>query len=298
MVVALAGFASAAEAGDRAVLNPDSAYPEGPLVEGGDLYYAEMGDDRVMRFDGAANHVVWSRPGCGPTSVARGGEGTFVVLCHRQALLARINPAGETLALIDRDAEGRRFVTPNASVNDGKGGVYFSSSGDFAPGAPAKGAVLYLAPDGRLSRLAEGIRYANGVAVSPDGGTLYVSEHLGRRVLAFAIAADGSLSGGRTFVVLDAIEPVDPGRPWEAGPDGLAVDRAGHLFIAEYGAGHLLVVDAAGMLVATVPVPERFVTAPALSADEAVLYITAPGTRGPPYEGAVYAVPNPVFGRP
>ena len=297
-MVAVAALAPAAEAGDLAALNPDSAYPEGPLVEGGDLYYAEMGNDRVMRFDGTANHVVWSRPGCGPTSVSRGGEGSLVVLCHRQALLARITPAGETLALIDRDADGGGFVTPNASVNDAKGGVYFSSSGDFSPGAPARGAVLYLAPDGRLSRLAEGIRYANGVAVSPDGGTLYVSEHLGRRVLAYAIAADGSLSGGRPFIALDAIEPVDPGRPWEAGPDGLAVDRAGHLFIAEYGAGHLLVVDRSGALVATVPVPERFVTAPALSADEATLYITAPGTRGPPYQGTVYATPNPVFGEP
>lgn len=296
LLVAGAPPVAAGEAG-VIVVNPDSAYPEGPLVAGGDLYYAEMGSDRVMRFDGAANAVVWSRPGCGPTSVAQGGEGTLIVLCHRQELIARISASGETLTIIDRDAGGRRLVTPNASVGDGRGGVYFSSSGDFAPGAPAEGAVLYLAADGTLRRVAEGIHYSNGVALTPDGERLYVSEHLSRRVLVFDVAADGSLSGRRVFVGLDDIEAVEPGRPWEAGPDGLAVDRAGHLYIAEYGAGRLLIVDATGKLAATIPVPERFVTAMALSADERTLFITAPGTRGPPYKGAVYAVPNPVFGQ-
>ena len=292
-------FATGAVAGGGGltVLNPDAAYPEGPLVDGGSLYYAEMGNDRVMRFDGAENHVVWERPGCGPTSVARGGDGTLIVLCHPQWLLARITPEGKTVELIEEDANGQRFINPNASVNDGKGGIYFSASGYFAPTASTQGAVLYLAADGRLSRVAEGIHYSNGVALSPDGGTLYVSEHLGRRVLAYDVAPDGSLANRRTFVELDAIEPVEPGRPWEAGPDGLAMDREGHLFIAEYGAGHVLVVDASAKLVATVPVPERFVTAPVLSADEATLYIAAPGTRGPPYEGKVYATPNPVAGR-
>ena len=38
-------------------VNPDSAYPEGPTVVDGVLYYAEMGNDRVMRFDGRDQHA-------------------------------------------------------------------------------------------------------------------------------------------------------------------------------------------------------------------------------------------------
>ncbi len=91
--------------------------------------------------------------------------------------------------MIDRDEDGRAFSNPNAAVSDGKGGIYFSSSGSFAPGARATGAVLHVDASGRVRRLAEGIHYANGVAVTPDGKILYVSEHLGRRVLAFDIAA-------------------------------------------------------------------------------------------------------------
>ncbi len=110
------------------------------------VYYAEMGADRVMRGTARPTRVVWSRQGCGPTSVARGGEGTLVVLCHREERSpgSRLRRR-RRVAIIDRDADGRPFMTPNASINDAKGGVYFSSSGVFSPTAPAQGAVLYLA---------------------------------------------------------------------------------------------------------------------------------------------------------
>ena len=190
--------------------------------------------------------------------------------------------------------DGHAFSNPNAAVSDGKGGVYFSSSGSFAPGARATGAVLHVDASGTLRRLAEGIHYANGVAVTPDGSTLYVSEHLGRRVMAFEIADDGSLSGARTFVALDDLVGRDPERSWEVGPDGLNVDRDGNLVIAEYGAGRLLVVDKDGRLIATIPVPERYVTASAFNAEQTRLFITAPASLISPNSGAVYSTAYPI----
>lgn len=289
VAVSAAGIA----AGGLTAINPDSAYPEGAFVQDGVLYYAEMGNDRVMRWDGATNTVVWSRPGCAPTAVARGGDDQLVVLCHREAVVARIGLDGETIGFVAEDAAGRRFVTPNAATNDGRGGVYFSSSGQFSPGASARGAVLYLDPAGVLRRVATGIHYANGVALTPDGRRLFVSEHLARRVLAYDVADDGSLSKATVFLRLDDIEPDDPGRGWEVGPDGLAVDRAGNLYIAEYGAGHLLIVDSRGALRATIDVPERYITSVAFSDDQSRLYITAPADMWQT-GGAVYAVANPV----
>jgi sugar lactone lactonase YvrE len=292
-------FAVAAAAGDpgRMVLTPRALYPEGPLVEGDVLYYAEMGGDRVMRWDGTENRAVWSRGGCGPTSVSRAEGGALNVLCHREEALVRISPAGETLKLIDRDEEGITFRTPNASVNDRKGGVYFSSSGSFSPSGGSEGAVLYLDRNDRLRRVAEGIHYANGVALSPDGRILYVSEHLSRNLLAFDVAEDGTLSGRKVFVALDELVGADSGRSWEVGPDGLAVDREGNLFVAEYGAGRFMVIDPGGALLETVAVPEPYITAVALSPDEAQLFITAPISRMVPFNGTVATMANPVFRR-
>jgi hypothetical protein len=85
------------------VVNADSAYPEGPAVIDGDLYYAEMGNDRVMRFDGLANIVLWERAACGPTAVAAMGDGTLAVLCHREEIVARITRDGALIGTIATD---------------------------------------------------------------------------------------------------------------------------------------------------------------------------------------------------
>jgi sugar lactone lactonase YvrE len=288
-----AGWASAQE---RIIVNPEAYYPEGPLWHGGRLLYTEMGADRVQAWDGTKNAVVWTRAGCGPTSIADGGAGTLIVLCHLQNALARIDLNGATIKMIERDANGAIFLTPNASINDRKGGVYFSSSGQFDPRAPAEGSVLYLGPGEDVPRrLAAGIHYANGVALSRDGRTLYVSEHLERRVLAYPVADDGSLGMRRVFVALDRVAPPGP-RGWDVGTDGLAVDRHDNLYIAEYGAGRVVVVDKNGGFLSAIQIPERYVTAPAFGPDEARVFVTAPGTNTvPPFIGKVYSIANPVF---
>ena len=280
---------------ERSVVNPRSQYPEGPVVDRRDVFYAEMGGDRVMRWDGSGNSAVWSRPGCGPTSVALGTNGSLVVLCDIEQVLVRIDKAGRMLEVIDRDSSGRRFLTPNASINDAKGGIYWSASGLFSPTAPAQGGVLYLAPDGKLTRLADGIHYSNGVALSPDGKVLYVSEHLSRRILAYDVADDGSLSGTRVFLRLDDVVGKDPTRGWEVGPDGLAMDRAGDLYIAEYGGGHIVIVGPDAKLKAIVGFPQQFTTAVALMDDDRKLFVTAPTSYlDPKAYGAVYLVDNPL----
>ncbi len=295
--VVTAVAAGAAAQGDRVIVNPRALYPEGPVYDSGSYYYGEMGADRVQRWDGTVNRQVWTRPGCGPTSVAR-FNGDLVVLCHIEQAIVRISKAGVTLGVINRDRNGMPFQTPNATINDAAGGVYISSSGLFSPSAPAQGGVMYLSRLGVLTRVAEGIHYSNGVAVSPDGKTLYVSEHLNRQVLAYDITEPGVLANRRVFLKLNDIETPDPKWDWEVGPDGLSTDKAGNLYMAEYGGSHILIVGKDAKLRATIPIDEKYVTAPVLSPDESHLFITAPVSSAEPTQaGKVYYLPNPVFGK-
>ncbi len=275
------------------VLNDTAYYPEGPIVVDGGVAYAEMGADRISVSDATGTRTLWRGRNCGPTSIAPFGGG-FVVLCHQAAALVVLTRAGDATEVITRDDNDRPFPTPNASRADRRGGVYFSSSGQFGPGAPATGAVLYLDANKSLRRVAEGIHYANGVALAPDGRTLYVSEHLSRNVLAYSVGDDGSLRQPRIHLSLDRLVGPAPAGRWEVGPDGLTTDRAGNLYIAEYGAGRLHIVSPQRDLLATVAVDGAYVTAPALSADERTIYVTAPPVPNPGRPGKVLAVPNPI----
>jgi sugar lactone lactonase YvrE len=120
------------------------------------------------------------------------------VTCYDADNLVRITPGGETLETLAQDAEGWPFLGPNDAVADARGGVYFSASGKWDATAPIEGKVLYLSPDGAIAAVADDIHYANGLALSPDGSTLYVSEMAAQRVLKFEVEPDGTL--GRRYL--------------------------------------------------------------------------------------------------
>ncbi len=249
----------------------DAGYPEGVLWHDGALYWAEMTGDRVMRWDGADTAEFWIRAGCGPTAIAPTRDG-FAVACHLADMVVRLDAGGSTRETVPADAEGAPVRWPNDMTADRHGGVYLSSSGRFAAGAPVTGRLLYLPAEGPPRVVATDLHYANGVALAPDGATLYAAEHIGRRVLAFDVTAPGVLAGRRIFADFRTLPP--SGSDYAlTGPDGIEVTPDGRVLVAEYGAGRIVVLDADGDLETLISVPERFVTSSSLGPGGAV-YIT------------------------
>jgi sugar lactone lactonase YvrE len=266
-------------------------YPEGPLWYRLRLYYGEMMRDRVvMSSDLRTTVTFWKMLGCGPVSIApyRGNE--LLVLCHLMHKVVRVSLSGVTLAIIGHDDAGRPFVHPNASSADDKGGVYFTASGGFSLSAPATGAVLYLDRNGKMRRLVEGIRYANGIALDSPHHRVLVSEHLNRRVLAFPLLADGSL--GKPSVFFDLDKQVLPHVHLDplAGPDGLELDHSGRLFVAEYGAGRIHLVGPNGAWLGTLGGLKKYVTDMALLPGGRVAITEAEVNDVPPFPGDVLIV--------
>jgi sugar lactone lactonase YvrE len=99
----------------------------------------------------------------------------------------------------------------NDLVADARGGVYFAVTG---------GGLFYANPQGVVSQYGEGVTGANGIVLSPDEATLYVTN--GAVVLAFDVQADGALTGQREFGKLRGGQ----------GGDGSAVDAQGRLYVA------------------------------------------------------------------
>lgn len=100
------------------------------------------------------------------------------------------------------------------------------SSGDFRGALAAyEGAALArVDPHGAVHTVATGLKFPNGMVLSPDGGTLVVAESLGRRLTAFDVGIDGSLTNQRVWAELDAT------------PDGICLDADGAIWVADAAA--------------------------------------------------------------
>ena len=293
IVAGLIGIAGAAEV---KTINPKSFYPEGPLWHGDRLLYVEYSGHTVMAWDGKENKQLWKQDGCGPAALAALDDGSLVISCYDQNTLVRLADKGdrlETIETIDKDVNGQPFLGPNDFARDGKGGLYFSASGVFDATKPIQGKIYYRASDGAIRMVADDLHYSNGLAVSPDGSTLYASEHLAARVLTFKVAADGSLSERTVFARLKDIAPDPAAADAYTGPDGLKLGPDGDLYICQYGGSRVLVTGTDGKLVRTIDVPGAYVTNVNFGATPDTVYITAATDAWTaPYPGEVYEAAN------
>ncbi|MBV9317976.1 MAG: SMP-30/gluconolactonase/LRE family protein [Gammaproteobacteria bacterium] len=291
----LACLSAVVRAADIRVLNEDAHFAEGPIWYKGKLYYVEYDRNSVTTWDGTKNSIFWSKKGCGPSAVIPTARGEFLITCYDSGSIGRISADGKDLPPYTHDRDGHPFVGPNDFAPDHHGGMYFTCSGT-APGPVIDGKIFYLAADGTITQEAADVHSANGIVVSNDGKTLYAIETEDHRLLQFAIAPDGSLSGRRVFLDLDELtHNVGP-----IYPDGVKMDSRGQLYIGQNPrdvhaplAGTIFVVDSAGKLLRTLMLPSPGVPNLALSPDEKTIYVMALDQLDKsPYQGKVYAIAN------
>lgn len=258
LAVLCAALALNAVAAD-ARLKEQAYYPEGPAVVGGALYWAEMSLHRIRRHKDGKTTTVWEEPGCGPTSIKPDGRGGFWILCHLAHLVLRVDGNFRVVKRLETDGVGRRLAYPNDATVDHLGQLYFTSSGVFSLSAPSQGAVYFIDLQDQPHRVAEGLRYANGIRIDEKRSRLYVSEHLARRVLVMSVARPGEVGAPSVFFDLASLPPAAVAYPL-AGPDGILLDDRGRLYVAEYGAGRVMLISSEGKLQRLIPVPMQFVT--------------------------------------
>jgi sugar lactone lactonase YvrE len=95
-------------------------------------------------------------------------------------------------------------------------------------------------PDGSVHAAAAALRFPNGTVLTPDGATMIVAETLGRRLTAFDVAADGTLSNQRVWAELGT-----------AAPDGITLDAEGAVWVADASGPRCIRVREGGEVLAT-----------------------------------------------
>jgi len=148
-------------------------------------------------------------------------DGQLLVVSGREARLLRMTADGSLVTHVDlRELSTHPW---NEIVVDGRGNAYLNNSGfDFPGGDFAPGFIALVRPDGSVEKVADGVAFPNGMAVTPDNRTLILAESYGNCLTAFDIAADGTLANRRVWATCEGDHP-----------DGICLDAEGAVWYAD-----------------------------------------------------------------
>jgi len=200
------------------VLMTGIAFGESPRWHDGRLWFCDWSAEEVVALDLDGRSEVVARVHSFPFSIDFLPDGRLLIVSARDRALLRREPDGSLVTHLGLD---RAY---NEIVVDGRGSVYLNGAGfDLMAGAQfAPGGVTLVTPDGSIRRVAEGIAFPNGMAVTPDSATLIVADSYGRELTAFDIAADGGLANRRVWAALG-----------DGVPDGICLDAEGAVWYAD-----------------------------------------------------------------
>lgn len=220
-----------------------SAYTEGPVIDRHlNLFFTCPSAGEVKKMSGSGEITTWAKLRR-PNGQVILGNGDHLVCDSAGAVVWRFDERGSfRKADVEKECAGFSFSTPNDLVDDGSG-YYFTDS------VRHRGAVYYVGYSGIQRRVACGLDYPNGIALSADGKTLFVSESYKNRIIQFALEEPG-IAGGDFEIFVDL--PVHAsGRAYDNLPDGIKMDKDDRLWIAHYGMGNIYEVAGAGEIVRT-----------------------------------------------
>lgn len=245
-------------------------WPEGPVVAPGGwilnvcsfsipgVEWAARGGDISATHIGAplATHTVFNTSTAAvegiPAALAFGPDDCLYVTDEGRRAIVRVSPDG-TLTDAITTYEDRRLNGPNDLSFDSDGNLYFTDPWGSSADDRIGQVFGYAWATGELHLIDSGMAFPNGIVVRD--GRLIVAETYTNMLWAYDVTGPGRAAGKREFCRMpDAPDsPVTwQGRPL-AGPDGMAFDAAGNLFVAHIGSGNVIVYDGAGREIEAVP---------------------------------------------
>ena len=253
--------------------NISGGLTEGPAVApDGNIYFSDIpvGKDKglIMRFDPKTRKTTVFAKDSGKSNGLIFDSDGHLLACegadYGGRRLTRWNVKSGERETLAEDYRGKRFNALNDLCLDARGRVYFTDPrylGD-EPRELEHRAVYRLNPNGRVIEITHDVVKPNGIALSPDGKTLYVADHDNgtdkidatkppppqgvMKIYAFPLGKNGKVSGERRTIV-------DFGE--EKGCDGMCVDQQGHIYLTVRSSRRpgVLVINPQGKEVGFIP---------------------------------------------
>jgi sugar lactone lactonase YvrE len=275
--------------GATRVLVEGLGFPESTRWRDGRVWLCNWGAGEVLAVtpDGEREVVARLAPRTLPLSIDWLPDGRLLVIDGPRRLLLCLEGDGTLRTVADLSGFGPAPF--NELVVDGAGNAYVNGG--------QGGAVVCVGPDGSVRKVADGLRWPNGMALVDDGRTLVVADSHAEQLVGFDVAEDGTLSARRVWAEL------------EHAPDGICADADGAVWVATVPGQRCVRVREGGAVLDGVDV-DRGCFACMLGGDDGrTLFIAAAQWRGmeaamsegPGLTGRLLAAPGqpaPHAGRP
>ena len=158
--------------------------------------------------------------------------------------------------VIAYDREGKVSVIADGFVgNDivvaNNGNIYVTNPPADSENAPSK--IWLIKPSGEKTVVDTGLKYSNGITLSPDQTLLYVADYRSHWIYSYVIKPDGTLQSKQRFYWILVPDTGD-----QANSDGMHVDVDGRLYVAT--SMGIQVCDQAGRVQCIIPTPNKRVS--------------------------------------
>lgn len=239
-------------------------FTEGPAwSREGFLLFSDIPNNQIMKYVPGQKPEVFRENANGANGNAFDAQGRFYTCESHTRRVVRMDKKGEIQVLADK-WEGKRFNAPNDIAVRRDGHAFFT---DPAFGAQADTreldffGIYHITAKGELRLVAKPAGRPNGVAFSPNGHVLYVTNSDEHNVRAYDVDHSGDLSNER--VLVSGVNGV---------PDGIRADEKGNLYVA---GNRIWVYDAQGKLTEDLDLAETPSNCAFGDSDLRTLYITA-----------------------
>ncbi len=239
-------------------------FTEGPVVnEKGTVFFTDSPANRIYART-EKNELFLVRENSGAANGLAFDRKHRLLMCEQANHRVTALEDDGSVTVIADSFEGAKFNSPNDIVARSDGSIYFTDPNFGGPAHQRKNGVYRIDPSGKIERVIERHSAPNGIELSPDENTLYVGDSLSDTVWAYSLDPGGRIRDGRWFASART-------------PDGMAVDKHGNIYVAQYGHGSVAVFSPSGTALWTIQVPSRATSNCAFGPDgtKQWLYITA-----------------------
>ena len=213
------------------------SFLEGPAFDrDGNLYCVDINHGRIFRISPAGEWYVFAQYDGNPNGLKIHRDGRIFVADQSHGILSFDPATGHRTVILDQYRD-QRLAGVNDLIFDRNGDLYFTDPGESGLENPT-GRVFRLRTTGEVDLLLGGLPYPNGLVLNEPEDILYVAVTRSLQVLRLPLRKNyGGVHKVGVFLQLSG---------GLAGPDGMAMDEAGNLYVAHSGLGTVWQFDRLG----------------------------------------------------